>query len=349
MTPAARATDAMRSISCSSLLVLALSLGGCSCSLFAPRPPPVASPSPPPAPVPAPEFDVHEWGLVDVSTTGAQLVAGPPGGPTDWNAPRRKPVLYFHLAEGAAALDATVTVSVPSPGVAERFPAGELSTDARTLTWSGLHVRPEACPVTGAPTIASAACRTVDDVCEATELATYETADAACLVKDGSSFNHLFYRANGPPPPLPFEVTIQGSALSIRHVRAADVVGPILYVHNDDGAVTVATIPVPAIGQAVAPPPPTGNDIAGAQRSLDAAMREVGLTVAEIGAFDRAWASDLFGRGASRDMPGRRASPGPVDYLLFVMPASLVDGASHVVVTPPPRNLKRFLLVRVGV
>ncbi len=43
-------------------------------------------------------FDVHEWGLVDVqSPTAASLVAGPPSGRTNWNAPRRKPVLYFHL------------------------------------------------------------------------------------------------------------------------------------------------------------------------------------------------------------------------------------------------------------
>ena len=306
---------------------------------------PVGQPIAPPTAV----FDVHEWGLMEVSAAATRLLAGPPSGPTNWNAPRRKPVLYFHLADGTRTVDASVSVTVPSGAFVEHFPPGDLSGENRALAWPGVRVRRGSCHVTGAPAREAPACATPDGLCEAAELATYETADASCVEFRNAAFNHLFYRANGVPPPLPFDVTVQGNQLSILHARAADLVGPILYVHNANGAVTVATIAPPALGQAVIAPPPTGTDIAGAQQVLRAAMQQVGLTADEIGAFDRAWDNDLFGRGAARDLSARRASVGPQDYLLFAMPASLIDGASHVTVTPAPRALRRFLLVRLGV
>lgn len=295
-------------------------------------------------------FDVHEWGLVDVqSGTAASLVTGPPSGRTNWNAPRRKPVLYFHLADGTNAVDATVTVTTPRLGFVEVFPKGELSSDSRTLTWRGLHVRKEGCHVVGAPRRDAPECRTTDGLCEAAELPTYETADASCIDMAGASFNHLFYRANGSPPELPFEVVAKGSQLSITHVRARDTVGPIFYVHNDGGSVRISTIATPAIGGSVLADPPKDTDVASAQGALDSAMKEVGLTEAEVAAFDRAWSNDLFGKAGSREAPARRGAPAPSDDLLFVLPASLVSGASTVTITPPPRALRRFMLVRLRV
>ena len=295
-------------------------------------------------------FDVHEWGLVDVQSSGAAaLAAGPARGRTNWNAPRRKPVLYFHLAQATPAIDATVTVTTKAMGFIEHFPKGQLSSDALTLTWRDLHVRKESCHVVGAPTRESPECRTSDGQCEAAELATYETADASCIEVAGASYNHLFYRANGPPPPLPFEVVVKGNQLSMTHVRASDVVGFILYVHNDSGSVTVTMVAPPALGQSIAMGPPQGTDIAAAQRSLDSTMKEVGLTDAETAAFDRAWQNDLFGGDAARDAPSRGATAGPEDYLLFAMPGSLLNGASTVTITPAPRALHRFMLVRLRV
>ncbi|MBI4955265.1 MAG: hypothetical protein HY908_24795, partial [Myxococcales bacterium] len=307
-----------------------------------------SAPSAPAAPAPG-VFDVHEWGLVDVGPSGARLLAGPPSGPTNWYAPRRKPVLYFHLAEGTPALEASVTVTTARPGFVEHFPAGALSADGATLAWTGLRVRPEACRVSGAPTRDAPECRTPDGLCEAAELARYEAADAACIERAGAAFNHLFYRASGPPPELPYEVSVRGSDLAITHARASDLVGAIHYVHNDAGVVTVATIAPPALGESVTAAPPTGTDVGEVRRALDAAMRQVGLTAAEVAAFDRAWANDLFGPEAARELPARRAAAAPEDYLLFVMPASLVDGASRVQVVPAPRAVRRFLLVRLRV
>ena len=310
-----------------------------------------------PAPSGAPSasnaaFEVHEWGLVDVqSATVASLVGGPPGGRTNWNAPRRKPVLYFHLADGTSAVDATVTVTAPRLKFVETFPKGELSTDSSTLTWRNVHVRKESCHVTGAPGRESPECRTADGQCEAAELPTYEAADASCIDVAGAAFNHLFYRANGAPPELPYDVVVKGNQLSIAHARASDIVGPILYVHNDGGAVTVSQITPPAVGGSTLVDPPKNTDVKAAQSALDAAMKEVGLTDAEIGAFDRAWANDLFGNGAARDLQPRRAAIAlPVsDVLLFVLPASQVNSASTVTVTPAPRAVRRFMLVRMRV
>lgn len=276
-------------------------------------------------------------------------MAGPPSGRTNWNAPRRKPVLYFHLADGTNAVDATVTVTTPLLGFVEVFPKGDLSSDSRTLTWRGLHVRKDGCHVVGAPRRDAPECRTTDGLCEAAELPTYETADASCIDMAGSSFNHLFYRANGSPPELPFEVVAKGNQLSITHVRATDTIGPILYVHNAGGQVTLSTIATPPIGRATLADPPKETDVRSAQNALDSAMKEVGLTEAEVGAFDRAWSNDLFGNATTREMPARRAALAPSDVLLFVLPASLVSGASTVTVTPAPRALRRFMLVRLHV
>jgi hypothetical protein len=323
-------------------------MSACSSGPPSAPPPPVPVTAAPPAPA---AFDVDEWGLLDVlAPDRAALLAGPPGGPTNGNAPRRKPVLYFHLAAGAAPVDLTVNITTPPAappaGIVEHFPAGDLAPDAHTLTWTGLHLRPGGCHVAGAPTRDAPACHTPDGQCEAAELPSYETADATCLARAGATFNHLFYRAAGPPPPLPFDVAIADGALTITHARAADLVGPILYVHNDQGTVTVTALAPPALGQALRIAPPTGTDVAAATRALDAMMTTAGLTADERAAFNRAWASDLFGAGAA---PARRGAIVPRDYLLYAMPASLVDGASQVTITPAPRALHRFMLIRVHV
>lgn len=322
--------------------------------------PPTAGPSAAPSAHPAEvttasapttgAFEVHEWGLVDVDASTARIQAGPPGGPTNWNGPRRKPVLYFHLASGSSEALANVEISMPSPGIVERFPAGELSPDRTSLAWSGLRIRKGSCHVVGAPTRDAPLCQTSDGLCEAAELAKYETADADCIEgTDGARYNHLFYRGTGPAPLLPLEVAVRGATIEITHARAADASGPILYVHDAGGASTVSTLDLPSIGASVKASPPEKSDVASARAALDDAMRKSGLTAEEIGAFDRAWANDLFGDAAGREAPARRGAPAPRDFLLFVMPPSLLDAASKVTVRPVPSALRRFLLVRLFV
>lgn len=294
-------------------------------------------------------FDVHEWGLVDVAGTNARLLAGPPQGPTNWNAPRRKPVLYFHLADGAREGDAAVKVHVASPGIVEHVPAGTLSDDHADLSWPDIHLRSGSCAVSAVPARDAPECKTSDGVCEAVELKRYETSDSDCIHTNAGDFNHLFYRAVGPAPALPFDVTAKGGSLVIAHARADDFVGAIIWVHREVGTVTVSLIAAPAVGAQVEVAPPKESDVASAQQALDTSMRETGLTDAEILAFDRAWSNDLFGPAAAREAPTRRGSPGPQDYLLFALPQSMMSGASELTITPAPRALKRFMLVRMAV
>jgi hypothetical protein len=297
-----------------------------------------------------PVFDVHEWGLLDVTNTSARMLAGPSSRPVP-NAPVRKPVVYFHLADGSRAGDVTARVSIPASSTfMEAFPSAA-TPDPTTLAWAGLHLRAEPCHVVGAPTRDLPACKTQDGLCEAADIATYEAADASCVDFAGASYNHLLYRANGVPPKLPFEVTSDGSAIVVLHARASDTLGAIVYVHNDAGVALEAVVPVPPLGQSVRLAPPTDSDTTKAASELDRAMKDSGLTSEEIAAFDRAWATNLFGAGAgaARESPARRGAAAPDDYLLFAMPVSLIEGVSTLSFTPAPRAVRRFLLVRVHV
>ena len=76
-------------------------------------------------------------------------------------------------------------------------------------------------------------------------------------------------------------------------------------------------------------------------------MRQAGLTPDEVSAFDRAWTNDLFGE-AGKDV-AKKFAAAPENYLLFAMPASLIDGASRLTIRPTPRSIRRFLLVRLRV
>lgn len=339
------------------LALLSLATAACtSTTATSPTPSVLVPPSSPPvatAPPKAPGFEVHEWGLVDVAANDAsstRVLAGPPGGPTNWNAPRRKPVVYFHLDDATPSIDATVRVIAPAaPGFVERFPAPDETSTSTELVWSGLHVRKGACKMRDLPTIGSPGCNTPDAQCETAELARYEADDASCIERAGGTYNHLFYRSAGPAPALPYDVKITGTSVTIEHARASDTIGPILFVHNDDGAASASVIATPALGDRVSASVPSGLDTEPARRALDDAMKSVGLTPAEIGAFDRAWTNDLFGSGPARELGPRRAAIGPRDYLLYALPASLADGAAKLAITPPPRAVKRFLLVRVYV
>jgi hypothetical protein len=157
--------------------------------------------------------------------------------------------------------------------------------------------------------------------------------------------NNLFYRANERAPLLPFEVSITSETVEVTHARATDLVGPIVYLH-DDGQVFASVTPPPAIGRHVSLSRPTGS-VDAAKDAIDRAMAESGLTEEERDAFDRAWEASLYGRGVAKKSP--KTQPALVDYILFVVPASLVDGVSTISISPAPKAIKRFILVRMAV
>lgn len=302
----------------------------------------------------APDFEVHEWGLLDVDGTKASVHAAP----TPYVEPHRpitvkKPVLYFHLGHGVerATIDVKVTVPAEDGGaVVEHFPPGRVDDAGASVAWSGVVLRKQGCGIT--PPKDASGCNTTDGICESFELANYVTPSASCVeIPGGEAVNHLFYRARERAPSLPFEVAeLEGGKLRITHARASDVLGPIVYVHDDPAQPTVSVLAPPALGASITVAPPTTSDASSAALAIDAAMREAGLDVEEAGAFNRAWRSSLYGEEpAAKKMPPTKAEIAPKDYLLFVVPMSLADGVAKLTITPPPRVVRRFLLVRLEV
>lgn len=302
-----------------------------------------------------PDYEVHEWGLLDVegTNTHAHALPNPYVEPRPVNV--KKPVLYFHLAKGTERAVVDVKVSVPKTSggaIVEHYPEAELSDGGATITWSGVVLTKGNC-TTSPPSKDSPACQTADRVCESLDLGQYVAADASCAeVPAGSRVNHLFYRAHETTPTLPFDVAEEGARIRITHARGDDVIGPIVWVHDATGATTVSVLSPPALGNSLVADAPTTSDASSASRAIDGAMREAGLTEEERGAFDRAWRNSLYGAdtAAKKEPVGAsKAAPAPNDYLLFVVPASLADGVSTLTFTPPPRAVRRFLLVRLSI
>jgi hypothetical protein len=302
----------------------------------------------------APDFEVHEWGLLDVDGVTAQVRT------VDLPAVERrpvvvkKPVLYFHLGPGTARVVVDVKVTVPPEdggAIVEHFPAGVVNEPGWSVQWSGLHIKKSAC-ATATPSKEAGACNTPDGICEALELTNYVTSDASCIEAGDINVNHLFYRAREKTPALPFEVSeIEGGKLKITHAKASDVIGPIVYVHDEPGRGAVSVLAPPALGASITADPPTTSDATSAARAIDAAMHEANLSDDEIAAFNRAWRGSLYGEDAAakKQPPPAKAALAPKDYLLFVVPMSLADGVSRISITPAPRAIRRFLLVRLSV
>ena len=132
--------------------------------------------------------------------------------------PVRKPVLYFHLDEGTDALDLRVGVSATGGHVVEHFPAGILSDEGAALSWPQVHLTRGACRGTY-PSRADPACQTPDGLCEAAEIAAYESATADCIQVGAQRGGVLLYRTGPSTAGLPLAVTVDDAGqLTVRRV-----------------------------------------------------------------------------------------------------------------------------------
>jgi hypothetical protein len=317
---------------------------------------PPSEPPPPVAPSPDPPetagYTVHEWGLLDIDSTGhAELAAGP-GHPRMVSA--RKPVLYVHLDEGVPNLSFSLDVHVAGGTLLEHWPLGQL-VDAGTLRWSATATRAHCATDTS-----SAPCATTDRVCEVEELPSYDAASAACLDVGGTNSGMLFYRASLTVDDLP--IVVERSAdLGLRVTAkgdADDIVGDVLRVSTalsgpwPMGHVVVQRAPVPARGDSVSlPVGTTAVDRGDEEAKLRHAMSELGLGTDEADAFVRAWSPALFGppissrrERFSRDLA---TPPMPQDALLFWLPPAVADRIATLAFEPLPRKVSRALLVRI--
>lgn len=357
-----------RAPSRSPLAFLALALAACGAPTSAPSSTPPASASstpasepgtpassstaPSPSAQPAP-LEVHEWGVVDVVPGGVSEVGAGPGAP-DVVTSVRKPVVYFHLDPGASPLDVHVEAAIPGGALLEVVPPA-LGFPERAR-WDA-HVAP--CSATaplGVP-VARTACSAPDGYCEAFDLPTYETADASCVTTSDGEHRLLFYRGALPAASLP--LVRQDAPTGARSLRAEQPASPdasVFYVVGGRGI----TLPWPAPGTSQTLPDAFSESLDGPAlaRALDAELQRAGLTASEAAAFLRAWSDTWFGAGsaggvaAGASEPSRRGSirdlSAPRPFVLYVMPETTVPRVAELTITPPPRVVRRVMVVRLA-
>ena len=288
-----------------------------------------------------PQYAVHEWGLVDVAPDGSSEIAAGPGRPrpaTSDHAPRRKPVLYVHVVTGTPTF--SVEVSLDHGRVVEHWPSA--TATATGIRWDRVVAERTPCPGL-VPGTASRdarreveACGTPDGICEVRELRSYETSDAACLSVGGARGSMLFYRGDGPRPPLPLAVARQADG-SVQVTRTAAFTGDVVRITRSGGATRIGRVTLSGDSASLAVPAMAVDATAERARLVREAMA-LGLTASEADAFARAWSDELFG-----------PTGGAVarDALIYWLPPSAVDATARLRFAPPPTEVRRAMMVRV--
>lgn len=322
----------------------------------------------------SPSFTIHEWGLIAVpraeeATLAAAALSGAPrpffpSAPLDLNfgdlirggpaleAVGLKPVIYVHV-EGSGAVELSVRVGAPNGKMLEVLPpsAAGPETEAR---WNGLRASARSCRSTvpsGPP-----ACGAEDRYCEALEDPFYDTTDASCLhLPAGGTRNHLFYRARVDGARLPFALSGRDDGtLLLRNVGPNVIAGPAFRIYEAArGDVRIGRFDPPAPGSEIAVPRPTAGDVPAARAAIVAAIRDRQLTADEAAAFDRAWASVLFGEPIAPEVAQLVLGEPPAalrasrDVVLYMLSDELAAALLPLGVSPRPAAVRRALFVRM--
>ena len=340
-------------------------------------------PTPAPPPPPPAGYEVHEWGLLSVDAlpgapAGPVTLAAVPwrpaspfgtirgggvfGSGTGHGVGLGKPVLYVHLDDGTDEVTFTARVTLPSAGIlAEHWPLRTLDAPG-TVTWSGVRANRGACGPRAYPALTDPPCAGREG-CEAAELATYETADGACLTTQGD-FDHLFYRGELPTYAPPLELSRGAAGAIIARNPTSEMIGPfVVRVTVRSGRLSVLVSDAVGEGGEVSIPSPTAAPIpasalrgaparAAGIQALEAGLRGIGLTQPEIDAFGRAWWDEIFSTTAPQHGAGRSGYVGAArpyvvrDELIYWVPQGLADRAAVLHFEPRPRAVRRALLVR---
>jgi hypothetical protein len=328
-----------------------------------PETPPTGAPTH--APTPDVAYELHEWGVIDVSSGVTHVTAGPERrirpAPSGVMRPR-KPVIYVHLLDGATEGSFTVRVGMPGGTYAEHFPPGRV-TDEGLLEWPSVVARATACRTSAdpsAPTLAPGAepalpttmpswCHPADGVCELAELPRYDAESAACVTVGTQQAGLLFYRGSRPDVPLPLTVARAPSGGITVHVNEAldGAPGEILRLTSNDGVVRVSRLGMPAPESTIPMPLPHDTLVrADAIAELVQSLRLLGMDEHEAHAFVEAWECELFGQDPAAPQTGEPLHP-LGDALVYFLPPSMTSRISEVSGAPPPRAIRRAFLVRV--
>jgi hypothetical protein len=344
-------------------LTILLALGS-ACGSEAPQPPvSVEPPEETPAAMAeasvATDYELHEWGLLDVAPGHFELAAGPGDPqpattaattPTQMRPPtppvvapprphptggRRKPVVYVH-ADAPVEFQLDVRTSGP---VAEHWPP--TTVEDQMIRWQ-VAAQPGACASGSYPTADSPQCANAPDgYCELADLPGYETADGACLTVNGQTWDHLFYRSGGAPPPLPIRVTAAAAGgVLIENVSLAVPQGGVYRFSRSATETIVLRIDMPAVGASATMAQGTASP--GVRAELSGLLRSGGLTDDEAQAFEQAWFEELFDNG------GTGGAPIVSDAIIYILPMAHLDPVSQLIAVPAPTQIKRMFWVRVA-
>ncbi len=327
------------------LLAAAQACGGSSATTSTVTPPAPNGDAPA---VADPSYVIHEWGLIDVDVGGAVEVAAGPGIPAAAPAAVRKPVLYVGLDEGVDAQRFSVRVRIPSGSIVEHWPAGEGGGD--TLARPSVGARRcggAARDVTLDTRMIALACDTPDGYCEVYDLPGYVAEGSACLRVGGEDATLLFYRGALGGVSLPYRVSRSpGGDVIVEATRDLPApIGELWRVSHVPTGTAVTRASPPRSGQRVALGAPAPADVAESRARLAADLAALGLTPAEAEAFLRAWTRELF--SVSSGELARRSAP-VREELLYWLPVEDADRIAPLELAPPPRELRRAILVRVA-
>lgn len=268
---------------------------------------------------------------------------------------RRKPVLYFHLLDGAETATFDVAVQL-SPGILlEHFPAATTTNDS--VRWDNIALAQEPCRGPSYPNATDPSCTAVQDgYCEMAELRAYESPDAGCLTFSGMEHNLLFYRGGGRGPELPIAVQrTQDSRILVsnRHMEVPTGAQILRLRRNPDRSVRVSMATLPARGEHLTLPVPTEAASDQHRSAIRNELARLGLTAGEQEAFARAWFLELLGLPASdlsaeTEANEQQTPEAFTDAVLYFMAPETVESVARLEFEPAPREIKRAMAVRMG-
>lgn len=351
----------------SGLALLALALVACG---EAPAPPP-SSTTARPEPLPPPRYALHEWGLLayeasathdDVLVASSPLVEADPLGlgpeAAGLGVSAYEPVLYVHAD---APVDLDVRVRAPRGRFVETFPEAEWTEGA--IHWAPVHAVPalEGGCHASYPSPPDAPCATRDGYCEASNGASYEASDGACLSLGSAParYDYLLYRAAIGRESFPLRVAASAEGYAITTAEGATPVRVFRVRRSfESDAFASAAFDAPPAGSTMTVPSTDETANAHLLDALLAGLTDAGLTVPERDAFARAWHDAIVPEPAAGTMHSRFGAPErdvladgarpPEDALYYWLPAAAADAALPIELTPPPTEVHRALLVRVA-
>jgi hypothetical protein len=234
------------------------------------------------------------------------------------------PVLYFYADR---PITATARATFPAGKMTEWFPQGQLSADAKTLTWPELHLsnRDESpLPIAPGPNRYYAA--------RAVNASRIEAVSRTSEKEVHEREKFLFYRGAGDPT-TPLSVSAQGSGqFTLKVAGDAPITGGLL-LEVKAGQIRFRPVdPIPANASVNLSLPSSVGDAESVRAALTSMLTHAGLFEVEARAMVKSWDSSWLGEDGTR--------------VLYILPSAWTDRTLPLTVTPAPDTLVRVMVGR---